>query len=289
MSPASQLAGIVARLCTASQKQRIDPYSELDWPETLEREQWFFSPELVSLAGHPRWEALDTPARQRLSFFEALNFFSLNIHGERWLVAGLAARLYTQSHGAVSPYLHHFLDEENKHMVYFGGFCTRYAGKIYPEKKLPFAREFAPGEEDFLFFAKVLLFEELVDVYNQRMAADERLVPIVRRIHLLHHKEEQRHLVFGRQYLSELFARHAPEWSAAVLAGLRETLDQYLAATWREYYNPEVYRDAGLADPYELARQAFAAEQARALRREVAAPCLARLVESGILEREPAP
>jgi hypothetical protein len=287
VSAAGELERTVERLSAASRRQLIDPYGELDWPAELAREQWFFSPELVSLAGTGAWDALDEPARQRLSFFEAVNFFSLNIHGERRLVAGLAARLYTPRHARVSAYLHHFLDEENKHMVYFGGFCTRYAGRVYPEKKLLFPREFAPGEEDFLFFAKVLVFEELVDVFNQRMAADERLVPLVRRINLLHHREEQRHLVFGRQYVAQLFAELAPTWAPEVLARVRETLAQYLLATWREYANPEVYRAAGLAQPHALQRAALASPAARARWTEISARCRAYLLEQRILEAVP--
>ena len=48
---------------------------------------------------------------------EAVNFFSLNIHGERMLVAGIAQRLYRTGHAETSRYLHHFLAEENRHMV----------------------------------------------------------------------------------------------------------------------------------------------------------------------------
>ena len=62
------------------------------------------------------------------------------------LMEGLARRLYAgggDSHRLA--YLHHFLDEENKHMVCFGGFCTRYAGKIYPDRKVAFPREYARG------------------------------------------------------------------------------------------------------------------------------------------------
>src|SRR6185295_3917673 len=153
-------------------------------------------------------------------------------------------RLYATTDDAwerCSPYLHHFLDEENKHLVYFGGFCRRYAGKVYPDRKLDFPRKYAPGEEDFLFFARVLVFEELADVHNQRMAGDERLAPIARRINLIHHLEETRHLVFGRQIVAELFERHAPGWSSGVLDGLRGYLAAWIVATWREYYNPEVY------------------------------------------------
>ena len=119
--------------------------------------------------------ARPTISGKRLSFCETVNFFSLNIHGEKRLIEGLARRLYRRGMEDLTAYLHHFLDEENKHMVYFGGFCTEYAGKVYPDRKVAFPREYAAGEEDFLFFAQVLIFEEIVDVYNVHLATDERL------------------------------------------------------------------------------------------------------------------
>jgi len=283
----ARLEATVERLCRVSVEQCIDPHSRIEWPERVEEDAWYHSPELVSLFGTPAYEGLDDGRRKRLSFFEAVNFFSLNIHGERMLIEGLARRLYRRDHEAISPYLHHFLDEENKHMSYFGRFCTRYAGKVYPEKKLPFAQEFAAGEEDFLFFAKVLVFEEIVDVYNRRMARDERIAPIAREIHWLHHFEEARHLVFGRELVAELFARHREHWSDEVLRGVRATLGAYLGATWKEYYNPEAYRDAGLDDAYELRRAALASPAGRAHRAEVSQGCLRFLLQGGILEESP--
>lgn len=285
------LADTVAILCAASRQKALDPYMDLDWPARIEPGEWCTSPELISLFGTPRWERMDEAARTRLSFFEAVNFYSINIHGEKTLIEGLAKRLYSATDGAFdacSPYLHHFLDEENKHLVYFGGFCRRYARKVYPDRKLDFHRTYAPGEEDFLFFARVLVFEELGDAHNQRMARDERLAPIARRINFLHHLEETRHLVFGRAIVRELFARHAPGWTSATLAGVRAYLAAYLVATWREYWNPEVYTDAGLEDPYDLAEEAFQHVGRRAARRELSADLVRFLLDEGILAREPA-
>jgi hypothetical protein len=285
-----ELAATVTRLCESSRTHFSNPYEAVTrWPPTVARDQWFTSPELVSLHGTDWWAGLDEAGRQRLSFWEAVNFYSLNIHGEKPLVEGLAHRLYRRGSEVVDPYLHHFLDEENKHMVYFGEFCTRYAGRIYPEKKLVFPREYAPGEEEFLFFAKVLVFEELVDVYNVEMSLDQRLHPIARQINSLHHLDEARHLVFGRRLVAELFHRYAPQWSAATLDGVRAYLAGYLGATWKEYYNPDVYRDAGLpGDPYEIAETAFAHDAARTHRARVSARCLRTLFETGILTEAPA-
>ncbi|MGI8809464.1 MAG: diiron oxygenase [Acidimicrobiales bacterium] len=277
------LADTVRRLSASSRRTYQNPYEAIVWPDQLVREQWFTSPELVSLYGTPRWDELDEPAQKTLSFWEAVNFYSLNIHGERVLMEGLAHRLYQPGMEEVAEYLHHFLDEENKHSVWFGTFCTRYAGKVYPDHKVAFPREYVGGEEDLLFFAKVSIFEEIVDRYNVTMGRDERLVPVARQINANHHAEETRHLVFGRRIVAELWRQWADRWSPEVVEGIRAHLDGYVTATWREYYNPDVYRDAGFADAYAVARDAWDHPASRAHRDEVTRFALRPLVAAGIV------
>jgi len=276
------VSDLIERLCAISRRDAAAPYG-VEWPDSLEG-QWCMSPELCSLYGTPHWEQMSEPRRRRLSLAGAVNFFSLNVHGERELVGGLARRLYERNGPGCTPYLHHFLDEENKHMALFGQFCERYAGAVYPDRKLAFPREHAPGEEDFLFYARVLVFEEIVDHYNRRMARDGRLAPVVREINRLHHRDEARHLAFGRRRVQELFAAWAPRWHAQTLAGVRRYLADYLVAAWREYYNPAVYRDAGFADAGAVAREAFAHPRCRAHRERAIERCASVLRQSGILE-----
>jgi hypothetical protein len=126
-----------------------------------------------------------------------------------------------------------------------------------------------------------------VDVYNARMAKDTRLPPIIRQIHFLHHRDEARHLVFGREYVKELFARYAPRWSSETRQGVGAYLAGYLAATWREYYNPDVYRDAGLADPFGLQQLALRAPACGEHRRQVTARATRYLLENDVLDQEP--
>jgi hypothetical protein len=253
-----KLAAVVDRLCAISRRQWAEPSVQIAWPDALDPERWTFSPELISLYGTDVWDGLTDGQRKRLSFFETVNFFSLNIHGEKNLVAGLARRVHQPGMEDVTPYLHHFLDEENKHMVYFGGFCQRFAGKVYPDRKIAFPHEYAPGEEDFLFFARVLIFEEIVDVFNVHLAKDERLPEVVRRINRLHHEDEARHLAFGRLLVERLFERHSPSWSPQTLSGIRDYLRAYVVATWQEYYSPDAYRDAGIPNPFAVQRSAVA-------------------------------
>lgn len=282
------LAATASRLSASSRRSYQNPYEAISWPETVDRAQWFTSPELISIFGTPLWDGLDETQRRELSFWEAVNFYSLNIHGEKALIEGLASRLYGPGLEEVCEYLHHFLDEENKHSVWFGTFCRRYAGRIYPDRKVGFPQEYAEGEEDLLFFAKVAIFEEIVDRYNVAMGRDERLVPVARQINANHHAEETRHLVFGRRIVEHLWQRHSPGWPAATVAGVRGYLANYLEATWREYYNPDVYRDAGFTDPYATARQAWEHPATVAHRGSLSRTCLRFLAAAGVLEEREA-
>jgi hypothetical protein len=277
------MADTVRRLSASSRRTFQNPYEAITWPDDLDRRQWFTSPELVSLSGTRFWDELPEERRQDLSFWEAVNFYSLNIHGERALMEGLAHRLYQPGLEPVAEYLHHMLDEENKHSVWFGTFCTRYAGKVYPDRTVEFPREYAEGEEDFLFFARVAIFEEIVDRYNVVMGRDERLAPVARRINANHHAEETRHLVFGRRIVEALWRAGAERWSPEVIEGIRSHLAGYLTTTWRQYYNPDIYRDAGFDDPWAVSQEAWDDPAAREHRRAITERCLRPMVEAGVL------
>lgn len=284
-----ELKSTVQKLSDLSREAYANPYTSLRFPAAVSiGEEWFTSPELISVAGTADYENLDEQQKMSVSFFDAVNFFSLNIHGEKALLEGLAHRLYASSLSDLSPYLHHFLDEENKHMVYFAEFCTRYAGKIYRDRKVVFPRQYAPGEEDFLFFARVLIFEEIVDFFNRRMGRDERLNAVARQINQMHHDDESRHLVFGRKVVRELFDQHRARWDDETLGRIRESVTAHYNAVWREYYNPDAYGDAGFPDPYEIADSAFSrADAPRALRRKASKSSIDHLTSVGVLLREP--
>ena len=239
----------LADLSAISEQAFIDP-GKFDWPDQIDPNAWYFTPELISLYGTDVWESLSDEQRKRLSFHEAVNFFSLNIHGEKYLVSEISRRLYADEESELSRYLTHFIDEEARHMMYFSGFCRRYAGKIYADRTLQNEDSDDAELDMFLLFARINLFEEIVDHYNHIMAKDERLAPVVREINRIHHFEELRHLSFGRHFLGHCLNRHVDDWDKARRLQLREHLSNYLRFVWKHYYNPDVYKDAGLADAF---------------------------------------
>ncbi|MEV0186145.1 diiron oxygenase [Streptomyces sp. NPDC050625] len=281
------IMGTVDRLTEQSRTRYKNPYETITWPEAVAPDRdWFFTPELSSLHGTRHELPLtDTRARQ-LAFQEAANFFSLNIHGEKSLIAGLATRMYRGDLVEISDYLHHFLDEENKHSVYFGGFCRRYA-KLYRSRHVPFAEGTERSVADVLFFAKALLFEEHADRYNVLQAKDVRLHELARFINHAHHADESRHLVFNRAIVQALWQTYAPRWDTATLADVRARISQFFVTTWLEYYNPDVYADAGFDDPWQVAQDAWADPAQCAHRRQISAKCLRFFMSTGILDQEP--
>jgi hypothetical protein len=282
----ASIRSVSRRLCDLSRERFIDPYSRIRWPESVDPDGWYFSPRLLSIHGTAVAGMLGEAGMRRLSLLEALNFFSLNIHGEKQLLQGIAARLHEERFRDASPYLQHFIDEENKHLFWFGEFCRRY-GRIYPSRLVTLAAETLPTDvEDFLFFARIMMFEDIVDTYNAQMAADEALVPVAREINRLHHADEVRHRAFGRSLLRHLWREGSTRWSRSTRERVSDSLRLYPGVAWREYFNPDVYRDAGLADPHAVMRTAWASEEAVRRRQEMTAPSIRFLVGLGAIREE---
>lgn len=249
---------LVDRLVAGSRDPELDPYRYLEWPDALPAYGWCMPPELISLHGMPVYDTLDAAARRELSRLELIQFFSLNIHGETRLMAGLEARLARAMPAPVAAYLAHFHQEEEKHRACFVEFCERYGKGAYGDRNVEFPADWSAEEAEFVFFARVLMFEGLVDHCNALVARDGRVVDIVRQINRAHHLEEARHLAFGRAWLRELAGRFARNGLPAIPDRIVAHLRAFRTALWREFFNPDVYRDAALADPIGLRHAALA-------------------------------
>ncbi len=253
---------LIRRLSAVSEEKFLDP-GALDWPAETDPDGWYFSPELVSLYGSDIWCRMSEPEKKRLSFYEAVNFFSLNIHGEKYLISEVSRRLYQGEQSEVSRYLLHLVEEEVKHMMYFSGFCDRYAGKIYPDRTLQIESSDDEEAEIFLLLARINIFEEISDYYNIVMAKDGRLEPIAREINRIHHVEESRHLAFGRGFLKTSLERHGGDWDSERRASMKSKLSGYLDFVWKQYYNPDVYQDLGLVDTLQVRQETFESPRAQ--------------------------
>jgi hypothetical protein len=252
---------ILDRLISISERDYYNPYRLFEWPDSIVQDAYWMSPELMTVHGTAVGDRLDEAQLKALSKWESVNFYSLNVHGIRELLTAIVARIHTPEFTVPSQYFHHIIGEENEHMWFFATFCLRYAGKVYPDKSLSFAGPGIAEAETFLIFARLLIFEELVDVFNQRMGNDDRLHPTIQQINSVHHQDESRHIAFGRQIVALLHTELRRSLTAEQLASLEVYLKRYMRVSVESLCNPAAFADAGIADPYACRRATLADPQ----------------------------
>jgi hypothetical protein len=82
------------------------------------------------------------------------------------------------------------------------------------------------------------------------MGSDSALPTIVQQLNRVHHEDEARHIAAGRQIVKHIYARLAKRLDGAARNQLDLYLRRYVGTCLESLYNPTVYRDAGIADPY---------------------------------------
>ncbi|MFD7061705.1 diiron oxygenase [Streptomyces sp. NPDC059906] len=251
--------GILDRLSAKSIDDYYNPYRIFEWPDQLPEDMWWMSPELTTAHDTELADSLSTEQLQTLSRYESINFYSLNVHGIRELLVEVVNRIHTKGFEAPSEFFHHFIGEENEHMWFFAEFCLRYGnGKIYRQPAGGSGAVPSPKVESLLVFARIMIFEELVDHYNSTMAADERLHETIRGINRIHHQDESRHIAFGRELVQLLFEDVRRTATEAELDGVSHYLKRYMTHSFESMYHPQVYRDAGIDNPHEVRRTLLA-------------------------------
>lgn len=256
--------GILDRLATKSIDDYYNPYRLFEWPDQLPEDMWWMSPELTTTYGTEWADRLTPEQLHTLSKHESVNFYSLNVHGIRELLVEVVNRIHTAGFETPSEFFHHFIGEENEHMWFFAEFCLRYGKKIYRQPSGG-AEAAVPSDkiQSLLVFARILIFEELVDHFNSAMAEDERLHETIRGINRIHHQDESRHIAFGRELVNLLHQDLKQTATEQELDEVSTYLRRYMKHSFESLYHPQVYRDAGIERPHEL-RRALLESPARA-------------------------
>ncbi|MFI6771241.1 diiron oxygenase [Streptomyces sp. NPDC050355] len=278
----ARFAEILKRLIDKSVDGYYNPYREFDWPDSLPEQMSWMSHDLVSTHGTEAAKELTTEEAQRLSRWESINFYSLNVEGIRELLIEVIKRIHTTGFELPSDFFHHFIGEENEHMWFFAEFCLRYGDKIYSGPKLNSIPHDNAQVENFLVFSRILLFEEIVDFYNMRMAGDDSLHETIRKVNRVHHEDESRHIAFGRELVSMLYSEMAGTMTDQQRLEIEQYLKRYIVFSLRSFYNPQVYRDAGIAKPLEFRERVVSDPARRELERKVVRKPMSFMLKSGI-------
>lgn len=249
---------MVDQLTRKARTEYYNPYTRFDWPGELDPDEWWMSPEFLTVHGTSL--LTDERTLKALARAETLNFFSLNVHGIRELIIEVTHRIHTTRFEPYSDFLHHFLGEENEHMWFFAEFCTRYQGRLYPPlPAFPASARFSEAWNDVIVFGRIVVFEELVDYLNKNVGADRRLPAIVQDLHSAHHHDESRHVAFGKEFVKQLH-RTALASGGDQSAAAREAeayLKSYMTYSVGSLYSPRAYRDAGIGKPLDFRKAVF--------------------------------
>ncbi|MBL8573840.1 MAG: diiron oxygenase [Hyphomicrobiaceae bacterium] len=242
------------------------PFTRVTYPESLDETRLQFPERLISLYHHPVWATLTGEQKWRLSLLETVNFFSVNIHGERRLIQGMEERLYSSARVGSSfitgDYLQHFIHEENAHTHMLAGYCFRYGGGVMRDNFMAIAQpELGLAGEELLFFGRVFVLETFLDFLNTRAMRDTTIGETARQIHEFHHFEEARHIAFDREVIRSML-RQIP---AAEVPVLREALRSFGEAALASLYVPKIYKEIGIERPTEVAREVREIPERRAL------------------------
>jgi len=283
--PASdRFVQLLKRLGEKSADDYYNPYRTFTWAPNLPEDEYWMTPELVSAYGTPVADEIGEEGMKRLSRWESINFYSLNVHGIRELLIEVVKRVHMPGFEIPSEFFHHFIGEENEHMWFFAEFCRRYGNKIYSSPSLMTQVEGDIEIENFLVFARILLFEEIVDHYNLRMADDVNLHETIRQVNRVHHHDESRHIAFGRELVALLYGRFRDRVEPQRLRELEVYLKRYIVFSLQSFYNPHAYRDAGLTDPLEVRNRIMAHPARRLAERTAVRKPLSFLVKAGIFQ-----
>src|SRR4051794_21230901 len=106
MTTTDSLAAALEPLVADATDNYYSPYTRFDWVDELADEQWWMSPELLSLAGTSVAQSLDEAQLMALSKGECMNFFSLNIPGIRELLMEVPRRIHTPGFELPSEFFH---------------------------------------------------------------------------------------------------------------------------------------------------------------------------------------
>jgi len=245
------------RLINGSEKKKYDPFNRVNYQESLSGDRWQFPEELLTLYDSPIYGDLSDEQRWRLSLLEAVNFFSVNIHGEQALVAAMEPRLYRDKRVGEDPissqYMQRFIHEENSHTYMLAEYCLRYHGSVLRDRAFAVEQpKFSPEVDDILYWGRVYTLETYLGFFNQKAMKDTDLDSTARQIHEFHHMDEVRHQAWDKVMIEENVRRARDKNLDSELKAVKKLLDTYQEYVYQSAFNPAIYRTLGLENSLQL-------------------------------------
>ncbi|MGW6360999.1 AurF N-oxygenase family protein [Streptomyces sp. NPDC055092] len=245
--PIAQQTKKAQQLLVSSSRHSYDPGLDIDWDAPLEEGKWFLPEKRCTLYGTKTWDTLTQEQKLLLTREEMASSIALGVWTEHVLLQLVSRYVYDKS--VASPQVQFALTEmadEVRHMIMFANVVERMGSEIYPTpwKIRESGRMLKTAAPVAALWALLLLTEEIFDKVQREVAADETVQPLVRTMSRIHVVEEARHISFARTELE----RFVPKLNKVQLSSLRMMLALSIQTFAGEFFNPLMYRRAGLPD-----------------------------------------
>jgi hypothetical protein len=102
----------------------------------------------------------------------------------------------------------------------------------------------------------------------------------------VHHQDESRHIAFGRQIVKQLYDQISDRYEPEKLAEHQAALKAYMNLCIQNLYNPSVYKDVGIAEPYKFRREILLDPARRPYHRQVMKRTTDFFLKNNILQGE---
>lgn len=242
---------VLDRLNQVSEKKQMNLTTSHPWDEVYSDEVWLKKPENLSIYGTPYYELATEEELKRLARFETGAWWNTFIIFENLVTEYYMKIINHESlrqFPAVVEYMHHFCKEEIVHALVFRKGMEHFKIDPYPvpENLKDFYKDNASLAD---FPLKAVFLTIIIEWFAENNAIldlnNDQVSPLARAIAVEHHKEEARHIEWGRSMVREFcqqvpgFLDDAKEYTPLFM---RNLLDMSTA-------NPETYDRVNFSHP----------------------------------------
>lgn len=272
---------VAERLLRSAEIKSFDPLVDIDWDAPLDADKHGFSPEWSSLFGTDYWNELTPEQQVRLTRHEAASVMSMGIWFEMVLQQMmLRDQFLGRYHDAEFQWTLTEIADECRHSIMFARASERITGTSYypPAHVQHLSRLLSHVAGGEWAYGSILVAEEILDVLQRGVMADERVLPLVRKVNEIHVLEESRHMHFAREEMRASLA-NASAARRRASGNLIATVAYFIV---RSLISPQAYADAGL-DPARAVREAKANTHFHSMLRSSCTHLVDFLDECGLL------
>ncbi len=201
---------IIKKMIKISKEKPLLPEEFIPWDYKDIGDEVYLSDDLISIAGLEEYDTLSKKQKQELGRLELGQVMYSYAWSETMACAFFNRRLLKiEVHNLEYKFLLRETIEEYRHQSMFCDAVERIDVTPFPPSKIhkwvaKLTIIFAP---DSIMFLSVLGIELATDFYGNVLRRDKNIHPVIQKVSVLHHIEEERHILFAKKWLKKYTER----------------------------------------------------------------------------------